>query len=95
MRHPTPILALALVAGCPKTAQVESAPPPAEQVRVVPGPLATPAFQMPKTETRQLSNGLGVVVATDEELPIFDLRLVFRVGRYLDPEGEEGLALVT
>ncbi|MBW1879197.1 MAG: insulinase family protein, partial [Deltaproteobacteria bacterium] len=30
-----------------------------------------------------------------EELPIFDLRLVFRVGRYLDPEGEEGLASVT
>jgi len=95
MRRGLPLIALALLLGCPKTAEVESAPPVAEQARTFPGPLETPAFHMPETQTRELSNGLRIVVATDEELPIFDLRLVFRVGGYLDPEGAEGLASAT
>ena len=96
MRLPTLIALLALT-GCPKTTPPQAAaqPAPAEAARTMPGPLATPAFKMPTTETRTLSNGLKVVVATNHEVPLFDLRLVLDVGDWTDPKGKDGLTEVT
>lgn len=80
------VVALLALAGCPKTAPPQAAaapapaPAPAEAARPMPGPLPTPAFKMPQTETRTLSNGLKVVVATNHEVPLFNVRLVLDVG---------------
>ncbi|MBA2321489.1 MAG: insulinase family protein, partial [Deltaproteobacteria bacterium] len=61
----------------------------------LPGPLAAPKFKLPPTVTKTLSNGLRVVVATNPEVPLWDVRLVFDVGGFADPAGKEGLASVT
>ncbi len=63
--------------------------------RVKPDPLPVPNFKMPKTERRTLSNGLEVVVATNNEVPLWSMQLLFNVGGFADPEGKEGLAAVT
>ena len=52
-----PLLTVVALAGCPKVAP-----------RSLPGPLPTPAFALPITETRTLSNGLEVVVATNPNM---------------------------
>jgi predicted Zn-dependent peptidase len=87
MHRLTPLLLLALV-GCPKHASESTA-------RTYPEPLPTPDFALPATETRTLSNGLQVVVATTTEVPLVDVRIVFDVGAWADPEGRTGLAETT
>ena len=84
-----PLLTVVALAGCPKVA-----PEPAA-TRAMPGPLPTPAFALPTTETRTLSNGLEVVVATNAEVPLVDVRLVLDVGTWADPAGGMGVAEVT
>jgi len=86
-----PLVTALVLAGCPKTAP-ES---PADVTRAMPGPLPTPAFALPATETRTLSNGLEVVVATNSEVPLVDVRLVFEVGTWADPADRGGVAEVT
>jgi zinc protease len=84
------IALLSLLLACaPKTGHLTARPAPI--------PEAGPAheFSLPTFETRTLSNGLKVIVATQREVPLWDLRLLFRVGSFADPAGKEGLASVT
>ncbi len=86
------VIALVALAGCPAT---KPPAPLAAAPRTLPAALPTPAFSMPETETRTLSNGLQVVVATNDEVPLFNVRLVFNVGGWADPADATGLAEVT
>ncbi len=79
-------LVLALT-GCVKTGLTRPAP--------LPEPLAAHAFHLPKTETRTLSNGLKVVVATNTEVPLWQMGLLVDVGGYADPDAEIGLSAAT
>ncbi|MEI7973785.1 MAG: insulinase family protein, partial [Bdellovibrio sp.] len=51
----------------------------------------TPPFRPPPVETRQLSNGLTMMVLKDSSLPRFQLNLIMKMGSRLDPKGQEGL----
>jgi zinc protease len=101
-RH-TPRLTLAalltLLACGPKPAPTATPEAPAEPagppVRAVPGPLPAPAFTMPTVQEGTLSNGLRVRVVTNSEVPLWDARLLFKVGSYADPKGKEGLHAAT
>lgn len=83
------IALLSLLACAPKIALVDHRPAPIPE----PGPAAR--FQLPTFERRTLSNGLPVVVATNREVPLWEVRVLFRVGGFADPAGKEGLASVT
>lgn len=67
----------------------------ASRPQPIPAPLPKAKFVLPKPDVRKLSNGLTVVVSTNREAPLFELRLVSNVGGYADPVGKEGLASVT
>lgn len=56
----------------------------AERPAPVPGPLAPIPFEPPAAVHRTLSNGLPVILVPVHEVPLFDVRLVTRVG---EPEG--------
>jgi len=45
-----------------------------------------------KVVERTLPNGLHILAAKKEKLPIFHMELVIRAGSVLDPQGKEGLA---
>lgn len=85
--RPNLMLALLALTAC--------APKPLARPAPLPGPTVVHEFTLPKTETRTLSNGLRVVVATNSEVPTWDMRLLFNVGAFADPVGKEGLASVT
>lgn len=42
-----------------------------------------------------LANGVPVYIAEDRMLPLVSIQVLFRGGRYLEPEGKEGLAALT
>lgn len=42
-----------------------------------------------------LSNGVPVYIAEDRMLPLVNIQILFRGGRYLEPQGKEGLAALT
>lgn len=91
-----------LLAGCPKPAEPEApSPAPAAAPATVarpaplPDPLPEREFKLPEITSRKLSNGLEVMVATNTEVPLWDVRLVFDVGGFADPAAKEGLASVT
>lgn len=50
-----------------------------------------PPFRPPPVQTKQLSNGLTMMVLKDASLPRFQLSLVMKMGSRLDPKGLEGL----
>ena len=83
------IALLSLLACAPKIAHLDHRPAPLPK----PGPAAR--FELPSFERRTLSNGLPVVVATNREVPLWEVRVLFRVGGFADPVGKEGLASVT
>ncbi len=61
----------------------------------LPEPLGTPEFKLPAPASRTLANGVPVVVAANHEVPLFEVRVLFRSGAYTDPTGKEGLTTVT
>jgi zinc protease len=54
-----------------------------------------PALRVPAITTRQLPNGLKIVVVEQHELPIADAILEFRTGGEADPAGKMGTAALT
>ena len=58
-------------------------------------PLPTPTLKTPELEVRTLSNGIQVIVATQSEVPLWDVRIAFAGGGYLDPDDKLGLAEIT
>lgn len=71
------------------------APQPIARPAPTPAPLAPRDFKLPATRTLTLSNGLKIVVAENHEVPLWDLRVLFDVGSFADPDGKEGLAGAT
>jgi len=83
-------LTLALVA-CPPPAPEQPVDPLADVKthdpsvkRDFPEPLTDKGFTAPAVERRTLSNGLEVVVATNDEVPLVDITLAFKVGGFAD-----------
>lgn len=88
MRTLLPALALVLTA-CPEKKDPEPSAPAVKLhdpsvKRDFPEPLAERPFTTPTTETRTLSNGMKVVVATNNEVPLVDVRMAFSVGAWND-----------
>jgi zinc protease len=89
MRALTPIL-LAAVACGPKDAAPEAPTEAAvtlhdpSQPRSFPDPLEPTPFEIPTPERRTLTNGLEVVVVTNDEVPLVDVTVAFKVGGFLD-----------
>jgi predicted Zn-dependent peptidase len=54
-----------------------------------------PALRVPVITTRQLPNGLKIVIVEQHELPIADFILEFRTGGEADPAGKMGTAALT
>jgi predicted Zn-dependent peptidase len=54
-------------------------------------------FEPPSPEGHRhvLDNGMVVFIAEDRALPLVNISLTIRVGSWLDPEGQEGLASLT
>ena len=55
------------------------------------------SFEPPRARDHRvvLKNGLVVYIAEDRALPLVNLSLTLRVGRWLEPSGKEGLAALT
>jgi predicted Zn-dependent peptidase len=55
------------------------------------------AFEPPRARDHRvvLKNGMVVYIAEDRALPLVNLSLTLRVGRWLEPKGKEGLAALT
>lgn len=81
---------LAMALSTPAAAQAATdfpaTPPP-------PGP--APALHVPAPQTDTLPNGLRVVVAPRDGLPLVTARLLVRAGSETDPAGKAGLAALT
>lgn len=84
----TVLLAFAFPAGA------QTPPIPERPEKLVFKPLA---FEPPRARDHRvvLKNGLVVYIAEDRALPLVNLSLTLRVGRYLEPAGKEGLAALT
>jgi predicted Zn-dependent peptidase len=52
-------------------------------------------YQFPRVERRTLPNGLRLVVAPVRKLPVVSVAAVVDAGAAADPEGEDGLAVLT
>jgi zinc protease len=61
----------------------------------LPEPLPARSFQMADPAVATLANGLDVLVFSNHEVPLWEVRLVLGVGEYVDPDGKEGLAQLT
>ena len=95
MRPMTTALALSLaLAACGPKTPVETMLKPGD-ARERPGALPERAFTMPPVATATLSNGLEVKVATNAEVPLWEVRLLVKTGSFADPDAKEGLASVT
>ncbi|HTD62991.1 MAG TPA: hypothetical protein VK679_20190, partial [Gemmatimonadaceae bacterium] len=60
-----------------------------------PSATAPRSYRFPRFERRTLSNGIGLVVAPVNKLPVASIIAVIDAGAALDPAGKEGLALLT
>jgi zinc protease len=56
---------------------------------------APPALSVPPIVTRQLANGLKIIVVEQHELPLADVILELRTGGEADPAGKPGTAVLT
>ena len=83
------------ITACPKPTVEPPVDNGTPKVRPMPDSLPTPEFKAPTTETRTLSNGLEVIVASNHEVPLWDVRIAFNVGGHLDPAKKAGLASIT
>ncbi len=82
---------LALVA-LPVVAAAQVTNWPTEQP---PRPLPAREVNFPPYELKTLKNGLQVVVVQHHEQPVVTLRLLVRAGAAQDPDGKQGLAVLT
>lgn len=57
-----------------------------------PTPEPDPKFEVPKVQRFKLANGLPVILASDDKLPLVFVQLVVRTGSLADPVGKAGLA---
>jgi zinc protease len=60
-----------------------------------PEPGAPRAYHFPRFERRRLSNGLELVIAPVDKLPLVTVLVLFEAGAMCDPAGREGLAQLT
>ena len=103
LRPLTTFAGLAMLAACGGTPVVTTASPtPPMPVAVAPIDLtrppvlgAPPTLRVPPITTRQLSNGLKIVVVEQHELPLADVILQIRNGGEADPSGHMGTAALT
>jgi zinc protease len=107
MRHAlrtlTRVSGLACIAACSGAPVVTTATPlPPAPVAAAPIDLtrpptlgAPPTLRVPPITTRQLPNGLKIVVVEQHELPIADVILQIRNGGEADPAGHTGTAALT
>jgi zinc protease len=81
------------------TAQAaEPAPAPVAEAPVwppMPTPGPAPTFDVPKSTSFTLANGIPVTLVTTGAVPLVELQLNVRTGSAGDPAGKEGLAAVT
>lgn len=99
----TTVAGLAALAAC-SGAPVVTTSAPAPPAPVVAAPIdlakppvlgAPPALRVPPITTRQLPNGLRIVVVEQHELPIADVILQIRTGGEADPANHTGTAALT
>ncbi len=103
LRSLTALTALASLAACSGAPVVTtSTPQPPSPVVAAPIDLtrppvlgAPPALRVPPITTRQLPNGMRIVVVEQHELPIADVLLQIRSGGEADPAGHTGTAALT
>jgi zinc protease len=78
----------------PPVAAPPAAPTPVAKVDLTKPPTlgAPPALTSPQISTRELSNGLKIVVLEHHELPLVDVMLQVRSGGESDPAGKTGMA---
>jgi len=100
------LIAISCIAGtvaCSGPRVVTTPPPAPAPVVVTPAPAsidltkppalgAPPSLKMPTITTRELSNGLKIVVIEQHELPLLDVLLQVRSGGESDPAGKMGTA---
>lgn len=90
-RHALPAAALAALLG--------AGPVVSEEIPAHPDQLtfAPIAFEPPVAKDHRvvLNNGMVVFIAEDRALPLVNLSFTLRVGSWLDPRGQEGLASLT
>jgi zinc protease len=60
-----------------------------------PRPLAARPVTFPPYEIRKLSNGMQVVLVSQNEQPAISVRMIIRAGAAHDPKGKNGLAMLT
>ncbi len=102
MRYWMIALAAMLLFACSARGPVNDAAPSASaagpNVRIglapkdLPAPPILPAFQAQKPEMLRLSNGMRVLLAASEELPLARGLILFPGGSSYEPAGQEGLA---
>jgi predicted Zn-dependent peptidase len=56
---------------------------------------APPSLSVPPIVTRELPNGLRIVIVEQHELPVADMLLQLRTGGEADPAGKSGMAALT
>lgn len=78
------LAALSLWTSAPAAAVERPAP--------LPDPLELPPWAPSDASIATLSNGLEVVIVSDHEAPLVDVRLLVGVGEYADPDDKVGLA---
>lgn len=101
--HATASLVGLVLAGC-SGAPVITTNPPVAPNPVVAAPIdltkpptlgPPPALRLPPITTRELPNGLKIVIVEQHELPLADIILEFRTGGEADPAGKMGTAALT
>lgn len=102
LRGPTAGL-IAVLSAC-SGPHVVTTPPPVPARAATPAPTATidltkpptlgapPSLPQPQISTRELPNGLKIVVLEQHELPLVDVMLQIRAGGETDPAGKMGMA---
>lgn len=60
-----------------------------------PRPLPARPVTFPSYEIRKLSNGMQVVLVSQNEQPAISVRMIIRAGAAHDPKGKNGLAMMT
>jgi zinc protease len=97
------VLGTAMLAGCGGAKVVTTTPPvpitptvapPTTAIDLTKPPTlgAPPSLNLPQITTRELPNGLKIVVIEQHELPVADIVLEVRTGGEADPQGKMGTA---
>jgi predicted Zn-dependent peptidase len=86
------VVLLAFLLAAPARPQAPPIPDRPEQLSFKPL-----SFEPPRARDHRvvLKNGMVIYIAEDRALPLVNLGLTLRVGRYLEPAGKEGLAALT